>query len=648
VSTLGERIAGRDSRIFVGRTRQLTLFDKILVGHDPTNVVLVHGVGGIGKSTLLREFARRARQAARPVLSIDGRQLPADPAVVNRVLTRLNTGSSPAVIVDNWDQISSLGSWLRQEALPSLPSDVVVVLAAREAPDPAWTSGGWERVTVDMELTPLSPNEAEALLRALGVEDEARVRRLARWAGGWPLALALATETSGGGERRPGDDLLDRLTRQLMRDEVVGEAGGVLAAATVARTTTAELLSAVLPEHDPAAGFAWLAARSFAEPLGRGLTIHDLVRRVLAEQLRRKSPELERELRQRIVDYLHDKAQREGLSVLLELVQLVDNQQIRWGLGESRGNYWMDELHPGDEASLEAAMLTAGHSDAWPVVRSFVQHDSRHVFVVKGREAGISGIAVSVTPGTAGTVAVTDPVLGPWLGHARTLSPDGNAVLWQTAMALVDDPEGEVQSLLGSGGLLRSGLHNPRYVFLPIDPRHPGAVAFGAAIGAQHVPALDFSLGDFLLECHVADLGPAGVLGAVRDVVYLELGLTPPPPSLVSADAVREALRDLKDPVRLAHSALASVIQETAATTRAERAAMVSDWLRAATDHAFGPSDDEQLRRRVIELTYWAANGNHTATARALHVSRATHFRRLSEATQRISIWLSDNPWSVD
>jgi hypothetical protein len=404
------------------------------------------------------------------------------------------------------------------------------------------------------------------------------------------------------------------------------------------------LLAAVLPDGDPAAGFAWLAARGFAEPLGLGLTLHELVRRVLREQLRRKSPDLEGDLRRKIVDHLYDKAQREGLSVILELAELVENQEIRWGLGESRGNYWIDELHPGDEVGLEAAMFAAEQHDAWQYIRPFAERDKAHVFVVKGRETGLGGIAVSVTPGAAGPVAFADPILGPWLEHARTLTPDGNAVLWQTAIALVDDPEGEVQSLLGSGGLLRSGLHNPRYIFLPIDPRHRGAVAFAAAVGARRVPSLDVAVGNFLLECHVGDLGTRGVLGAARDVVYLELGLTPPTPLLVSSDAVRQALRELNDPVRLANTSLAWLIDAAPAVTAVERADQVSAWLRAGTDRAFGAGEEEQLRRNIIELTFWSPSGSHTATARALHLSRATYFRRLSEATQRLSIWLSDHP----
>ena len=36
--------------------------------------------------------------------------------------------------------------------------------------------------------------------------------------------------------------------------------------------------------------------------------------------------------------------------------------------------------------------------------------------------------------------------------------------------------------------ILRSGLRNPRYAYLPIDPRSRAALAFSAAVGAVHVP----------------------------------------------------------------------------------------------------------------------------------------------------------------
>jgi KaiC/GvpD/RAD55 family RecA-like ATPase len=53
-------------RAFVGRRTQLTGFDDAVAGRSPRRVLVVHGPGGIGKTTLLLELRARARAAGRP------------------------------------------------------------------------------------------------------------------------------------------------------------------------------------------------------------------------------------------------------------------------------------------------------------------------------------------------------------------------------------------------------------------------------------------------------------------------------------------------------------------------------------------------------------------------------------------------------
>ena len=109
--------------------------------------------------------------------------------------------------------------------------------------------------------------------------------------------------------------------------------------------------------------------------------------------------------------------------------------------------------------------------------------------------------------------------------------------MWRDSVSLVP----RVQALLNMATILRSGLRNPRYAYLPIDPRSRAALAFSAAVGARHVPELDVDG----WECHVLDYGPGGLLGAQRDLVLRELGVAPP---ALDVDAVREALRNLRRP----------------------------------------------------------------------------------------------------
>jgi len=110
---------------------------------------------------------------------------------------------------------------------------------------------------------------------------------------------------------------------------------------------------------------------------------------------------------------------------------------------------------------------------------------------------------------------------------------------------------GEVTSLLGAGGLLATGVPNPRYGFLPISPLVPAAQQFSQALGAVHVPELDMRGHGMELACHVVDFGPGGLIGFQRDWIYRETG------SAVPIDAPDgdpgRLLRMLRDPSGLAH-----------------------------------------------------------------------------------------------
>lgn len=57
--SLGTRLASLDAARFVGRSAELGRLRPLLGADRPASVVLLHGPGGVGKSALLREFARQ-------------------------------------------------------------------------------------------------------------------------------------------------------------------------------------------------------------------------------------------------------------------------------------------------------------------------------------------------------------------------------------------------------------------------------------------------------------------------------------------------------------------------------------------------------------------------------------------------------------
>jgi hypothetical protein len=659
MATIGARIAERDRRRFVGRGSELAFLERCLDGDADASVVLVHGPGGIGKSTLLRELARRAGARGRRAHFVEGRELAPVPRALDAALAGARAEAEPLVLIDTYEQMTGLDGYLRTTVVPSLPERALVVIAGRERPGRGWLEGGWESVAVQLPLAGLSEPEARELLALQGIDDEAQTRELIGWAQGSPLALALAGDDAlslaAAAPARADDverpELVQALIRRLAEAEVDGPHPGPLAVAAIARVTTIELLREVLPDSDALQEYMWLRERSFAEPLGDGIALHELVRKALRADLRHRDRERERALRRRIADHLYARARAGHELLSIDLAHLVQNEAIRWGFSwEGAGVHRLDEVRPGDAERIRALLAEKRVPERWPPAVPYFEQAPERIAVVRDLDDRIRGFELSVTPGNAPPIADEDPVLGPWLAHAREHAA-GNAVLWQVAIDFTGDPRARVQAMLGMSGIIRSGLENPRWAYLPIDPRLPQAVAFAEAAGARHLPELDCSLAGHTTCCYLLDYGPDGLLGAQRALIYLELGLgaadggsdgaaaagpRPDQPDQAPAidatvEDVREALRNLGVPHKLAASPLAR------GETLEERAASVRALLAATAERAFGDTPNEQLLRRVLVRGYLEPAASHEQAADELALSRAAYFRRLRAAAERVA-----------
>lgn len=646
-------MAWRDESTFVGRERELARFEELLDDTGRSSVVFVHGPGGVGKSTLLREVARRAsRRGYTPVL-VEGRDLGPIPGQLDAALNGVTAYERPLVVFDTYERMAAAGGYLRAHVLPALPEGALVVVAGRRPPEPGWLADGWEHVTTDMQLRPLGDDEAYRLVAQHGLEDEQAVTALVRWANGSPLALALAAQatampgvTSDLGDLDADPDLARALLQRLARAEIDGGDLDVLAVAAIARATSAGMLQDVLPGTDPEEAEAWLRGLSFSEPVGGGVTLHDLVRRALRAELRRRDPDRERELRRRIADHLYARAAAGESRFMVELADLVEDPAIRWGFGaNTSATHRVDHVRVGDKeraGELFVARKAGGHG-WWAGARRFFEEAPERIVVARDDTDALVGVCIAVTPQNAPAFADEDRVLGPWLAYARATIPDGNVLVWRDAVDLTAPVDGHraspVLAILNTAAMLRCGLTNQRWSYLPIDPDNPVAVAFSVAVGARHEPSLDVvsSAGRYT-ECHILDHGEDGVLGMTRGAVYRELALTPPahtgtapPPRAADFEDVREALRVLHQPLALAASPLAT------GTGAEERAASVRTLIHTAVENVFGDSFDETLLRRIIERGYLDPQGGHELAALELNVSRATYFRRLRRACDRVA-----------
>jgi hypothetical protein len=412
--------------------------------------------------------------------------------------------------------------------------------------------------------------------------------------------------------------------------------------AATARVTTVELLSAVLPDSDAEVAYERLRSLTFSEPLGDGLTLHELVRKTLRADFRRRDPERERELRRRIVDYLYERAQQGDPVISIELAHLIDNPTIKWGFGwEGSIDFRIDVVRPGDVEFVARVFMKRGHTDWWRYSSRFWDEAPERIAVARDREDRFSGFTISMSPKTAPDFAASDPLLGPWLAHAQAASHLGDAVLWRDSIDLTGDPRGRVQAMLGMAGILRSGAPNPRFAYMPIDPVMHAAVSFARELGAEHLDELDLVLDGRCMQCHRIDYGPGGLIAAQRARVYQEVGLPNPqsevaaPELTVEAEAVREALRNFRVPHELARSPLAR------GETVDERVESVRRLLRDAAERAFGDSDNERLLQRVLVRGYLESESSHELAADELNLSRAAYFRRLRAGAERVAEYLS-------
>src|SRR5262245_50948764 len=159
MQTLGEILSGRALADFSGREREVeALLD--LLDKDGPLVAHVHGVTGIGKSSLLAAFAASASARGARVVRIDCRTVEPKAqgflselsAVLGEPLSTVeeaaqrfsSLGETVVIALDTYEVFYLLDTWIRQIFVPSLPINVRMVIAGRNPPSPEWrTAPGW-------------------------------------------------------------------------------------------------------------------------------------------------------------------------------------------------------------------------------------------------------------------------------------------------------------------------------------------------------------------------------------------------------------------------------------------------------------------------------------------------------------------------
>jgi Transcriptional regulatory protein, C terminal len=325
-----------------------------LLDADGPRLLYLHGIPGIGKSTLLSTFAATARSMGVTVVGLDCRSIePTERGFLHSlsraigsrartagsVASRLGSlGDRIVLTLDTYEVFRFLDLWLREVFVPALPKNVRVVLCGREPAVTAWlTSPRWEGSFSSLTLEALSDREALELLAGSGV-DSTVGRRINRLAHGNPLALKLAAATIA---ERPGRDLemqtlpevIDALARLYLADVTDPLTRRVLQTGSVVRRVTHSLLRAMLPNTAPDDAFERLRVLPFTTSGRDGLIIHDAVREGIAAHMRAMDPNTFRDLKRRAWRQLQAESHDAGIDELwrytADILYLLENPVIR-------------------------------------------------------------------------------------------------------------------------------------------------------------------------------------------------------------------------------------------------------------------------------------------------------------------------------
>ncbi len=679
---LANRLTQARRQRFVGRRAELELFRAALSRDVPDFAVLhLHGPGGMGKTTLLREFAQIATEAGRPCVPLDGRHLDASPPgflTALQLALRLPSETDPLdalarfpnllLLLDTYELLSPLDSWLREAFLPQLPERAMVVIAGRQPPPAAWRIGGWAELTRIISLRNLRPDESAAYLRGRGVsEDEAE--RVLSMTYGHPLALSLAADlfhqnkTTSAFDLRQDPDIVRVLLERFVADVPSPTFRQALEICAHAFTTDEALLAHCLGAAQAPAAFQWLRDLSFIEQGPFGLFPHDLVRELLEAELRWRNlarfRELHFQVRNHIIQQIQQRsgpAQQVAVYALLFLHR--NNPFMRpfyeW---QSFGQLYIDVAKPADIPIIEGMIRRYQGEESLAATRHWYGRPESTLYVFRATSQIIAGFGHVVEIGqvTAEDIAA-DPATRAAIAHLQTTTPlrQGDVVFHFRNWMGADDYQGSAAIFnMGAMVSLRLFFDTPRLAYSFISEansdhyiemytylRMPLAPDACFAIDGQ---SFGVFVHDWRVEPVLEWMNIMGERELLDEIVALENMPQTSQPVVLSepefAEAVRQALKEFRRPDLLAHNPL---LRSRCLCDRSEAEptpAQLQALLREGAERLAANAKTQKLHR-VLWHTYFEPAPTQETAAELLDLPFSTYRYQLGKASEQIVGWL--------
>jgi energy-coupling factor transporter ATP-binding protein EcfA2 len=688
MTRVSEAVARRDQTLIVGRQSELATFRQWLVADAPFPEVLsITGPGGVGKSTLLHAFRRIAQEFGMSVLHVDGRDLPPTPqslldaigasvpAELDEVIARLND-ACPLVMLDTFEELVVLSTYLHDVLLPRLDTRVKLVLASRHPPSLAWPRGeSWLKMLRPLPLDGFSSSESYEYLARRGIKEPLLARRVVGTAGGNPLALSLATDMVLHFNVRdfaaaPEWHLAVRsLAERVLHDITDLELRELLEACAVVHQFDEPTLMAISGRDNVSSAFDKLCQLSIVKASDHGLELHDDVRRHLAGDLSWRQPQRYTLFRSRAFAYYRGRlrsaspAEREWLVV--ECFFLWSNaliQQVFFSPGEP-GRVRVEPRQPADDNDIRrlyAARINTivGELGSELVVRpesdtrfleAVLSHSGSRIRVARdgeGRLVGFSTVVplrreslrfLQLNPGVAALLRArwseTDLPL-----FLSTVEAERCFILCHVVHS--SESAGSVRAALlrDFSGLFALG---GTYLCSTVLPSYKALLE---ACGFERIAAAQIEAWGtgHLMDGYVLDLSRLGFERWIYAAINGRPLAGPVDTAMLERD-LQAALQHWADSEWLSRSTLLAVLQ-TQHRSHPEAPDSLRELVRdSLTQERAGAPPDLQLAYRAVEQAYLSNGRSRKRAARNLAVSRATFYRLLKRGIRGLAEALSSS-----
>ncbi|MBV1786659.1 winged helix-turn-helix domain-containing protein [Marinobacterium sp. D7] len=552
---IGDLIAANARYDRILRPKELAHLSAALAEDGP-RVVHLHGIAGIGKSTLLAMFAEHSRANGVTLLRLDCRRIEptaegflrelsqaagCDGSSLSTIADRLiDLGSRVVLALDTYERFGLLDTWLRQIFIPQLPDNVRIFLFGRERPVTAWyTTAGWHELFKAMELGALVEKDAVELLQRLGLPLE-RANEIAPILQGHPLALQLAASAML--ERldlRLNDNslqhVLETLTQMFLEDVRDPQTRQALEAVSVTRRVTLSLLRALFPKQAPQDLYERLSRLAYVEFGNDGLVVHDAVREAILHSVKARDPDSARTYKRRawqqLMDELGSASTGELWRYTADMLYLIENPVTREAFFPSgTTRQAVEPATSGDTGDIAEIIHYHEGPQAARILLSWWKRLPQSFVVVRGENHRPNGLCCRLDSRRVEPEWLQqDPITREWHDHLqRNPIPEQQTALFCRRWLSTQDGEapGAEQASLWLD-LKRTYLElrpNLRRVYLTVrDLQRYAPVA--QTLGFEVLTGQEVRLDGHTYHSAVLDFGPASVDGWLSDLAARELGL---------------------------------------------------------------------------------------------------------------------------